>query len=373
MSALEVSLAGPGDLAEARALLMDELVRISPHGYRPEWYADIEDLAGAYLEHPHQALIVAREVGGGLVGTAAVRHRLPPSPWVAARFRPEVTCELGRVAVAPASRRRGVATRLVEAARRWAVEDGFEAIHLHADAGNAGALAFWRGIATEITHGRTDGDEAVYFSLPVSLEVRRRAASHPGGYRVRPARPTDLPAARALMVRTFEEDYGYGFRPEIHGDLDDLRGNYLDHPRQQLAVAVDDVSGEVIAVGSVIDHPSFPRPRPDWLLDRFPRERTAELTRVFAAREHRRRGAARDIVEALRRWVVASGQFDALVLHTNTGRDGAEAFWRSMATELFDARPTVFNTVHFALPLDRPVPGAHPERIEDAGPRQEQT
>jgi hypothetical protein len=35
------------------------------------------------------------------------------------------------------------------------------------------------------------------------------------GYAVRAAQAMDLAAARALMIRTFEEDFGYGYTPEF--------------------------------------------------------------------------------------------------------------------------------------------------------------
>src|SRR5436309_1785335 len=68
-------------------------------------------------------------------------------------------------------------------------------------------------------------------------------------YAVRVARPDDLPAVRALMVRTFEEDFGYGYRPDFHADVDDLQGVYLDHPRHTLLVAVAAGSGRTESRG----------------------------------------------------------------------------------------------------------------------------
>lgn len=358
-TAVVISEAAPRDLAAIRALLL------SGFEYNPRWHADIDDLRGAYLENPRQVLLVAREAAGGkIIGTAVLRDRMPPANWVARRFRPGVSCELGRVMVDEAWRRRGLALRLTEAARLRAIDLGYEAIHLHTDAGNAAARALWTEIATELTHGRPPDADAIYYQLPITLEVRKRAPALPGGYRVRLATESDLDAARALMIRTFDEDYGYGLRPEIHADVLALREHYLDHPRQALAVAVDEANGRLIAVGAIQEGGAFPQPRPDWLPARFPKATTAELVRVYAHREERRRGASRDIVEALRRWTVSEGGYEHLVLHTNAGRDGAEAFWRSLATELFDARPTKFNTVHFEVDLRTPIRGSHPDRID---------
>lgn len=357
--AVVISEAAPRDLPGARALLL------ASFEYDPRWHADIDDLRGAYLENPRQVLLVAREMAGGtIVGTAAIRDRLPPADWVARTFRPGVSCELGRVAVDEGWRRRGLAIRLTEAARQRAVDLGYEAIHLHTGAENAAARTLWSAVATEITHGRPPDADTIYYQLPLTLEARKRAPATAGGYRVRLATVSDLDAVRALMIRTFDEDYGYGLRPDIHADVLALREHYLDHPRQALAVAVDETKGRVIAVGAIQEGGAFPQPRPDWLPARFPRATTAEIVRVYAQREVRRRGASRDIVEALRRWTAAEGGYEHLVLHTNTSRDGAEAFWRSIARELYDARPTTFNTVHFELDLRSPVPGSHPSRID---------
>ncbi|MEZ4554702.1 MAG: GNAT family N-acetyltransferase [Dehalococcoidia bacterium] len=346
------------DLGSAEALLRSEIE------YDARWHTDLDDLGSSYLGREDQTLFVAEVEGqAGVIGTAAVRHRMPTVVEVARRFDPQVSAELGRVVVAPSWRRRGVAVRLSEAARVWAFSHGYQTLHLHTEAVNAPALALWRSIANEIPRPERPEHESIYFEIPIALPVRPREPARPGGYVVRLAKRRDLPAARALMLRVLDEDYGYGYQPEIHADMDDLEGYYLRHPGQAFAVAVDDESGEIIAVGCVQAGGRFPPPRPDALVARFPREATGEIARVFAAREHRRRGAARDIVERLRRWAVDDARYEHLVLHTNTARDGAEAFWRSMAVELYDARPTTFNTVHFKLPLDQPVAGSHHERI----------
>jgi GNAT superfamily N-acetyltransferase len=172
-------------------------------------------------------------------------------------------------------------------------------------------------------------------------------------FTARAAGPADLDAARALMVRTFEEDFGYG--PET--GLEDLHGAYLDDPRALLLVAVDDTTEELMATAAVKPwnrrHPTHP----DWLHARYAIPTVAELARVYTAREHSRRGAARKLVELARQWVVAEGFYTILMLHTNVEIPGAEAFWRSVAVEVFDARPSPHNTVHFEIPLNRPVPG----------------
>ena len=54
-------------------------------------------------------------------------------------------------------------------------------------------------------------------------------------------------------------------------------------------------------------------------------------------------------------FAACSPGYDAIYLHTNVDVPGAEAFWRSMADEVCDARTTGehggYGTVHFEIPI----------------------
>lgn len=173
------------------------------------------------------------------------------------------------------------------------------------------------------------------------------------GFTARPARPDDLPAARALIFRVIKEDLGYDYNPAWHWDIDDLQGTYLDDPRQALWVAVDDASGAIVATGGL--RKGGPRSAPEqWVIDRYDQERTAQVVRVYVSREHRRRGIARSLVDLARRFAAAEGGYSVICLHTDTRAPGAEGFWRAMPTTLvYDARgkDPFGETLHFELPL----------------------
>jgi len=179
------------------------------------------------------------------------------------------------------------------------------------------------------------------------------------GFTARAAEPRDLEGARALMHRTFREDFGYPALTDSQKDTLDLAAAYLDPDHDALFVAVDDATGEVIATcaahGWNRRHPAHP----EWLHQRYVEHRAVELLRCYTALEHRRRGAQRELVELARRWVLADGHYEVINLHTNAGVPGAEPFWRSLAYPMHDSRPTPLNTVHFELPLAWPVRGAH--------------
>jgi GNAT superfamily N-acetyltransferase len=155
------------------------------------------------------------------------------------------------------------------------------------------------------------------------------------GCTTRAARPEELDEVRALMIRVIEHDYGYDYRSRWHDDVDEPKAFYLDHPRQTLLVAVDDRTGEILGTAGVRILRITSPPHPAEIIDRYDRERTAELTRVFVLPEARRRGIGRALVEAARTWVAEVGGFDLIQFHSRT----AVEFWRSMpTTEVLDNR-----------------------------------
>ncbi|MFI9811963.1 GNAT family N-acetyltransferase [Saccharothrix variisporea] len=173
-----------------------------------------------------------------------------------------------------------------------------------------------------------------------------------GPYEVRQAREADLPGARSVMLDTFYHEFGYGYRPEWHGDVVDLEGAYLRPERHALFVALkgDEVVG---TTGVRAQGPSSP-PHPSWLAARYPAESTAQLFRVYVRPDHRRAGLARALVGMAVSFVAATPGYSKLYLHTDTRIAGAEPFWRSVAREVHDARdgdPISFQTVHFEIPL----------------------
>jgi GNAT superfamily N-acetyltransferase len=153
-------------------------------------------------------------------------------------------------------------------------------------------------------------------------------------------------------VRTFEQDFGYGFRPEFHADVDDLQGVYLDNPRHALVVAVDDESGAIVGTAGVRSGGLKPEFNPGWLVERYDPELTAQLVRVYTLREWRGRGVARALVERAARFAAAEGGYRVLALHTDPRSPGAERFWRSMPTTLIhDDRDGPSGSLHFEMAL----------------------
>jgi len=171
-------------------------------------------------------------------------------------------------------------------------------------------------------------------------------------FTIRPATAEDVPAVRDMMVRVFELDFGYGYRPEYHGDVDRMQAVYIDDPRHLLLVAVDDATGAVAATAGVRSGGLKPEFNHAWLVARYDPQRTAQLVRVYVAREYRRHGLARRLVDEAVRFVAETPGYDTLSLHTDPRSPGAEAFWRAMPTRLIlDDREGPSGSLHFEMDI----------------------
>lgn len=174
-----------------------------------------------------------------------------------------------------------------------------------------------------------------------------------GPYVVRHARPEDVPGARSVMLDTFYREFDYGYVPQWHSDVVDIDDTYLAHPRHTLVVAV--LHGEVVGTTALHSRGPAHPPHPRWLTERYPSGCTAQLLRVYVRPDHRRHGLARAMVQMACEFAAGVPGYDSIYLHTNVDIPGAETFWRSLATEVYDARTTGehggFGTVHFEIQM----------------------
>jgi len=182
-------------------------------------------------------------------------------------------------------------------------------------------------------------------------------------FTIRPLTPADVPAARDLMIRIFEQDFGYGYRPEFHGDVDQMQATYIDNPRNILYVAVDDDTSEIAATAGVRSGGLKPDFNHAWLVERYDPERSAQIVRVYVDRAYRRNGLARRLVDAAVQFVATIDSYDVLILHTDPRSPGAEAFWRSMPARLIlDDRDGISEALHFEMDIPGRAAGSEKEK-----------
>lgn len=173
--------AEPGDVAQARSVMLDTVYRDFGHGYLPRWHGDIIDLESSYLAPEDNALFVAVR-DGRVVGTAGVRGQTPVSPphptEVTRHFEEGRTASLYRVYVRPEHRRRGLAGGLVDACLDFiAGRERYTGVYLHTDARTPGAVEFWsrrgavlfdeRVAVNDMRDGSDEPFETVHFRLRI--------------------------------------------------------------------------------------------------------------------------------------------------------------------------------------------------------------
>lgn len=157
--------------------------------------------------------------------------------------------------------------------------------------------------------------------------------------------------------RSFEQHYGYRYQPQWHWDYDDLQGVYLDNPRHALILAIKPGTGDIVGTTGMRTGGPESDQLPRWLVERYqPPERTAQIVREFIDAGYRRRGLARQLVEAIRVCVRDAGGYEHLCLHT----ESAVEFWSALPTTIiYDGRTAdpPDGTVHFEtqlLPAEQP-------------------
>jgi GNAT superfamily N-acetyltransferase len=174
------------------------------------------------------------------------------------------------------------------------------------------------------------------------------------GVVIRELTEEDIPAARAVMMRSVTEDFGEPHDSAIHADIDDLAGWYLEPEGPFMLVAEDSSTGEVIATCGVRGGALKEGLSPQHLVERYRDGRTGQLVRVYVLKEHRRRHIARALVNATLERAREERHYDTIALHTYPHSPGALPFWQSLGCELVENDVDgMTRAVFFELPLDR--------------------
>ncbi len=155
MTQLTVRQAVAADLHQISALF----VELDEHHIerRPEEFAELEAPARSIeyisniLATPSSALLVAEDANGELVGMSHMFVREMPATLVAPG---RTIAEIDSLVVRSARRREGAGRLLVEAALRWADEQGVAAVELNVRGFNREALAFYENVGFEIASYR---------------------------------------------------------------------------------------------------------------------------------------------------------------------------------------------------------------------------
>lgn len=124
--------------------------------------------------------------------------------------------------------------------------------------------------------------------------------------RIRPFRPDDQPAAKALILAGLAEHWGR-LDPTLNPDLDDIAASYAD-----AVFLVAELDGQIVGTGVLVAETAV----------------VGRIVRMSVARAQRRRGIARQLLAALIAAAQAK-QYTQLVLETTATWDDAIGFYRA--------------------------------------------
>lgn len=168
---------------------------------------------------------------------------------------------------------------------------------------------------------------------------------------------SDVQEVRDLMLRIFQDDFKYGYKPAYHRDYDNLATTYLHRDDSALFLATtipDDAdpqqnaSSKIIGTAGVRTGGITSRRVPQEIKRRYNPKTTATIVRVFVAKEFRRHSIAKRLVERCLKWIREKKFHERVILDSEFALD----FWRSLgAVEIFDERRVGGWCVHFEIPL----------------------
>lgn len=143
-----IRTAVPGDeqrLAALNGLVQGLHVAKRPDSFKPCNQDGVREWLRGLVTSATARLWIAEEAGRAVGYVLTMLHERPENPFCFSRR----WCEIDQIAVAPAFRRKGVATALVQKALTTAVEDGFSEVELCTWSFNLEAQSLFRKLGFE--------------------------------------------------------------------------------------------------------------------------------------------------------------------------------------------------------------------------------
>ncbi|WP_248925862.1 GNAT family N-acetyltransferase [Paenibacillus hamazuiensis] len=150
---LPATLAHVEDIA---AFVLPTMEKLYPPGaFNPD-PDDLKRFAEVYVKPPDACFYVARDNGGTIIGTAAVRPYDRRFPFMNEIFGSRAVCEVTKVYIDVHLRRQGVGSALYRTVESFARQAGYEMSYLHTSTYLPGGFPFWVSRGYQICYDETD-------------------------------------------------------------------------------------------------------------------------------------------------------------------------------------------------------------------------
>lgn len=151
----------------------------------------------------------------------------------------------------------------------------------------------------------------------------------------------EIEKVQEFLFKMIKLEFGYDYVPKWHYDIVNLEEYYIKPDRNNLFVAYNDETGEILAtIGIRAYDKDFPEFR-----EIYSEKNTASIWRLFVERRCRRCGLASKMFNVAENFAVES-DFENIYLHTHKNLDGALKFWMKMGFIIALDEEDELETVH---------------------------
>lgn len=156
---------------------------------------------------------------------------------------------------------------------------------------------------------------------------------------------------KKFLFNMIQDEFGYGYVPEYHQDIQNLQSHYLDPGRNNFFMAINPETEEVIGTLGIRaydkDFPLFE--------DLYNPQTTASIWRVFVDKRWRRNGVASTLVRQAEEFCRLKG-YEQIYLHTHKTVEGSLDFWRFNGYQIIEDTENHLKTVHMEKKLQKITP-----------------
>jgi ribosomal protein S18 acetylase RimI-like enzyme len=137
-----------------------------------------------------------------------------------------------------------------------------------------------------------------------------------------------------------KKEYGYGYNPEYHKDIKNLKNIYLLNERNNLFIAKNEKEHIIGTIAIREYDKNF-----NELKNIYCKKSTASLWRLFVDKQYRRCGIASELVKKTEKFS-RKKNYEKLYLHTHKNIKGALDFWQSLNYNITIDTNNKLKTVH---------------------------
>lgn len=150
-----------------------------------------------------------------------------------------------------------------------------------------------------------------------------------------------------FLFKQIEDEFGYGYVPEWHQDIINLKEYYINPSKNDFFVAFNELGNIIATIGLRAYDKNFKE-----FENIYSNEKTASIWRLFVDKRYRRCGLASKMFSVAENFANDVG-YANIYLHTHKTLDGALEFWTKMGfVVVLDANDDL-QTVH----MDKEIQG----------------